>query len=36
MGLTRPTYGAISSEEEIFAFLDHAYEAGATFWDSAE
>jgi aryl-alcohol dehydrogenase-like predicted oxidoreductase len=36
MGLTRPTYGAIPIQDEIFAFLDHAYEAGATFWDSAE
>jgi len=36
MGLTRPTYGAIPSQDEIFAFLDHAYEAGVTFWDSAE
>lgn len=36
MGLTRPTYGAIPIQGEIFAFLDHAYEAGVTFWDSAE
>ncbi|KAH7222769.1 NADP-dependent oxidoreductase domain-containing protein [Fusarium oxysporum] len=32
MGLTRPTYGAIPIQGEIFAFLDHAYEAGVTFW----
>ncbi|EXM26529.1 hypothetical protein RAB80_012041 [Fusarium oxysporum f. sp. vasinfectum] len=36
MGLTRPTYGAIPIQGEIFAFLDHAYEAGVTFWDSAD
>lgn len=36
MGLTRPTYGAIPIQGEIFAFLDHAYEAGVTFCDSAE
>ncbi|KAH7143032.1 NADP-dependent oxidoreductase domain-containing protein [Fusarium sp. MPI-SDFR-AT-0072] len=36
MGLTRPTYGAIPSQDEIFAFLHHAYEAGVTFWDSAD
>ncbi|KAJ4275983.1 hypothetical protein NW764_009459 [Fusarium oxysporum] len=36
MGLTRPTYRAIPIQGEIFAFLDHAYEAGVTFWDSAD
>ncbi|KAF9769402.1 hypothetical protein IL306_013200 [Fusarium sp. DS 682] len=36
MGLTRLTYGAVPSEDEIFTFLDRAYEAGATFWDSAD
>ncbi|KAJ4269666.1 hypothetical protein NW762_001334 [Fusarium torreyae] len=36
MGLTRPTYGAVPSEDEIFAFLDRAYETGSTFWDSAD
>ncbi|KAK2476785.1 hypothetical protein H9L39_12009, partial [Fusarium oxysporum f. sp. albedinis] len=36
MGLTRPTYGAIPIQGEIFAFLDHAYEAVVTFWDSAD
>ncbi|KAF4456525.1 aldo/keto reductase [Fusarium austroafricanum] len=36
MGLTKPTYGTIPNEDEIFAFFDRAYEAGATFWDSAD
>ncbi|KAF4335747.1 alcohol dehydrogenase [Fusarium beomiforme] len=34
-GLTRPTYGAVPSEDEILTCLDRAFEAGATFCDSA-
>lgn len=36
MGLSYQLYGAVSSDEERFKFLDRAYELGQTFWDSAE
>ena len=29
-------YGSITSDEDMFAVLDHAYEIGARFWDTAE
>lgn len=28
-------YGAVESDEERFKVLDHAYEIGSTFWDTA-
>lgn len=36
MGLSHQVYGAISSDEERFKFLDRAHELGQRFWDSAE
>ncbi|KAI1387236.1 putative aldo-keto reductase [Hypoxylon trugodes] len=36
MGLSLPVYGAASSDEERFKFLDRALELGATFWDTAD
>ncbi|KAI2472885.1 putative aldo-keto reductase [Annulohypoxylon bovei var. microspora] len=36
MGLSYPTYGVLTSEEEQFKFLDRALEIGATFWDTAD
>jgi aryl-alcohol dehydrogenase-like predicted oxidoreductase len=36
MGLSHQVYGAISSDEERFKFLDRAHELGQWFWDSAE
>ncbi|KAI1457001.1 putative aldo-keto reductase [Annulohypoxylon moriforme] len=36
MGLSYPTYGTLTSEEESFQFLDRALEIGATFWDTAD
>ncbi|KAI1211430.1 putative aldo-keto reductase [Annulohypoxylon truncatum] len=36
MGLSYPTYGTLTSDEERFQFLDRALEIGATFWDTAD
>ena len=29
-------YGSISTDEDVFALLDRAYEIGARFWDTSE
>lgn len=36
MGMSLPSYGTTSDDEERFAILDRALELGETFWDSAE